>query len=206
MPFNIFNPYSYLRLLHAAPGAPPVDVYANDRLVASNLAFSQLSSYIRIRPGRYIIEVYPAGNMENPVLRENISIPPRSISTVSVTGQLENLELLNIADPEREPRMNTSYIRIAHFSQDAPTIDARIDNRNLFRNISFNNVTEYEPVNPGTYEINIYVSGTDNRVLQIPYQVLQPGFYYTLYILGLVNGEPTLRGITTIDGLYTLVY
>ena len=40
---------SLLRVFHAAPQAPAVDVYINEKLVFSNLQFTQFSSYVKLK-------------------------------------------------------------------------------------------------------------------------------------------------------------
>jgi NADH:ubiquinone oxidoreductase subunit 6 (subunit J) len=50
-----------LRVVHAAPYAGPVDVYANGQLVASNLAFGKATDFIPLGAGDYSITLNPAG-------------------------------------------------------------------------------------------------------------------------------------------------
>jgi len=50
-----------LRVVHAAPYAGPVDVYANGQLVASNLAFGKTTNFIPLDAGGYTITLNPAG-------------------------------------------------------------------------------------------------------------------------------------------------
>lgn len=202
---NWFSSPAFLRLFHASPDAPAVDVYANNRKIASSLAFKNLTDYLRLRPGRYNIEVYPAGERRNPVLRKNIVVRRGSISTAAVIGSLDNLSLFVIEDPDETPRKDTAYIRAAHLSPDAPAGDVKVDDRTLFRNIRYQNATRYVSVKPGTYNLSIYRTGTNNKVLEIPNVVLQPEFYYTTAVLGLVNEEPPLQGATFIDGLYKFI-
>ncbi len=203
---NWFRRPTFLRLLHASPDAPAVDVYANDRKIASNLKFKDLTDYINIRPGRYQIKVYPAGKRKTPVLEENVVIQSGSVLTVSVIGGVRNLSLSVIEDPTESPRRDTAYIRAVHLSFNAPAGDIKLDNRTVFRNLAYRGATRYASVDPGTYDLNIYRAGTNNKVLEITNLLLQPEFYYTVFVLGLVNGEPPLQDIVSIDGLYRFIY
>lgn len=208
MEIGLWRSRSYIRLLHGAPGAPAVDVYANDRKIASNLAFKNLTRYIEIRPGRYSIEIYPAGSRRNPVLVENISIRPGTIYTVAVVNRVNNLALFPIVDLlEISPasRENMIYIRVAHLSPNAPAVDVRIDNRTIVTNLRYKNVSRYVPVDSGTYNINVFRAGTNSNVLRKRNVVLQPGFYYTVYVLGLVDEELPLQAIVPVDGIYRLI-
>ena len=208
MDIGIWRSRSNIRLLHASPGAPAVDVYANDNKIASNLAFKNLTRYIDVRPGRYNIKVYPAGRRRNPVLVDNITVRPDTIYTVAVINRLNNLALFPVIDlVQISPavnRENTAYIRASHLSPNAPAVNVRIDNRTIANNLNYKSISRYVPVDPGTYNINIFRAGTDNNVLRKVNVVIQPGFYYTIYVLGLVNEEPPLQAIVPIDGIYYL--
>ena len=54
---------SLLRVFHAAPQAPAVDVYINEKLVFSNLQFTQFSSYVKLKEGEYRIDIFQTGTM-----------------------------------------------------------------------------------------------------------------------------------------------
>ncbi len=200
MDFSFFNPYSYIRILHAVPDAPAVDVYADNIKIASNLPFKNLTDYLRVRSGRYMIKIFPAGETQNPVLRRTVNIQARSILTIAATGKLENIDLLSISDYEHYQRRN-AFFRVIHLSPDAPAVSVRLDGRTLYRNIRFEEINRYIPVNPATYTLNIFTVSNDQRVLKIPNIVLQDNLYYTAYILGLVEGNPSLQVITVIDGI-----
>ena len=52
---------SYVRVFHASPDAPPVDIYINNNLVFKSLAFGNFTEYMPLSMGNYKIEVYPEG-------------------------------------------------------------------------------------------------------------------------------------------------
>ena len=51
----------FLRFMHAVPGAPHVDVYNDDSLIVSNLAYTNISSYVRGIPDVYSFYVKITG-------------------------------------------------------------------------------------------------------------------------------------------------
>ncbi len=53
-----------LRVVHAAPYAGAVDVYANGELFASNLAFGKATSFQPVEPGDYTVTLNPAGTTD----------------------------------------------------------------------------------------------------------------------------------------------
>jgi len=72
---NSQHGYSYVRLLHASPNAPAVDVYAGGKLIAGNLAYIQFTPYMKLQKGKYNIKVFAAGTTENPVINTVIELP-----------------------------------------------------------------------------------------------------------------------------------
>jgi len=188
-------------LFHASPDAPQVDVLLNNRLVASNLAYRGFTEYLPLQPGRYNVKVLRAGTRTNPVIDEDLNIPANSIFTVAVTGRVANIGLLPIAEPRMRIPAGKLFLRFGHLSPNAPRVDVRLpDNRPLFTNVGFNEVTDYIPVNPGTYAISVFIAGTNQRVLYVPNINLKANRFYTVYAVGLAGDNPPLQALIPLDG------
>lgn len=209
--FNPYYPYyyhfinreekSYVRVLHASPDAPSVDVYANGNLIARNLAYRGFTEYLPVDPGRYRIRVFPAGQTINPVIDTNVNIPPRSIFTVAAVGTLPEISLLPVQDPVIPIPPGMVYLRFAHLSPDAPNVDVTLpDGTILFANTGFRQVTGYIPVYPGTYAIQVRPAGTEDVVLYVPNITLRPDRFYTVYAVGFVRATPSLQVLIPLDG------
>jgi len=52
------------RLVHAAPDAPAVDVYADDTLLFEDVSFTDSTDYVPVPAGQYTLSVRPAGGTE----------------------------------------------------------------------------------------------------------------------------------------------
>ncbi len=192
---------SYIRLLHAAPQAPAVDVYANNNLIAENLRYSNFTEYISVLPGRYNIQVYPAGRKRNPIINTSLNIPKNTIFTVAAIGQLPNISLLPIEDPRIPIRANRSYVRTAHLSPNAPEVNITQENNLLlFKNIGYKEVSNYSSLRPGTYSFEVKPTATGETVLYVPNARLIRDRFYTLYIIGLAGDNPPLQMLIPLDG------
>ncbi|UPG64055.1 DUF4397 domain-containing protein [Metabacillus endolithicus] len=84
---------SFVRVFHASPDAPGVDVYVNGNKAITNLVFQETTDYLQLPYGRYTIEVYPTGETTQPVLREQLSLTRNTYYTVAATGRVANLKL-----------------------------------------------------------------------------------------------------------------
>lgn len=195
--FEIKNNSSLVRVFHAAPQAPNVDVYVNDQMVFSNLAFGDFTRYVYLDEGEYNVSVYLAGQKDRPVINQMVDVPSQQIFTIAATGNLDNLGLLVIPDKvSKSPSQNYSSVRVIHLSPNAPGVDILVDGDTLFEDISFGEGTDYVDLNPGTYNVNV-VLNTDKSVV-LPLKVtLNPDKIYTIYIIG---NPPSLQAVQVVDG------
>ena len=195
--FEIKNNSSLVRVFHAAPQAPNVDVYVNDQMVFSNLAFGDFTRYVYLDEGEYNVSVFLAGKKVRPVIYQMVDVPSQQIFTIAATGNLDNLGLLVIPDKvSKSPSQNYSSVRVIHLSPNAPGVDILVDGDTLFEDISFGEGTDYVDLNPGTYNVNV-VLNTDKSVV-LPLKVtLNPDKIYTIYIIG---NPPTLQAVQVVDG------
>lgn len=199
--FTLSNIESYIRILHASPNAPPVDVYANDVLIASNLKYREFTKYLPISSGAYIIKVYPTGKKDNLVLATNIYIPRNKIYTIAAINKVNNLALLPIEDPQILIAPNKTYVRFVHLAPNAPSVDVKTkEGKALFKDISYKEISNYVPLDPGMYYINVYPVNSNKIVLAVPNIRFRPNKAYTIYAIGLVGEEPGLQVLIPLDG------
>lgn len=192
---------SYVRILHASPDAPAVDIYVNNNLVARDVTYQEFTQYIPLAGGLYNIKVYPRGTTTNPVIDTNVNIPPRSIFTIAATGMLANIDLTLVPEPPINKLPGEVYIRFVHLSPNAPNVDITLPNgTKLFTDIEYKEIPSYIRVAPGTYELQARLTGTDTVVLRVPNVNLRLGNIYTVYAVGLVNGTPPLQVLIPLDG------
>ncbi|WP_027623548.1 DUF4397 domain-containing protein [Clostridium lundense] len=194
-------PVSYLRILHAVPDAPKVDVYLNDKLVANNLAFKQFTEYLSVIPGYYNVKIYPAGNTANPVINTSFFASGNNIYTAAAIGLLKNIYLKVIEDTPMAIAPNKTMIRFVHLSPDAPMVNVVLPNKNIgFENVSFGEVTNYKEMSPGISTIQISAAQTGNVVLMSPNARFGPNKFYSIYAVGLAGGNPPLQILLPLDG------
>jgi len=193
---------TYIRVLHAVPNAPAVDVYVNEKKIGTNLTYREFSEYVTLPAGQYSLQIFPAGQKDSPVIQKNVNIPAGSIYTVVASGTLPNIELVSVPEPRADIPQGMTYVRFAHFSPNAPNVDVRLpDGSLLFQNIGYKEMASYIPVRPGTYTFEVFPTGGDKRVLYVPNITLKANRFYTIYAVGLVgNTETPLQVLVPLDG------
>lgn len=194
------QPNSFVRVLHASPNAPMVDIYANDNLIIKRISYQQFTPYFQLPVGRYNIKIYPSGTKTNPVVDTDVNIPANKILTVAAIGQLPNIELYAVSDMAAINPSKT-LIRFVHLSPNAPNVNITLPNgTKLFENVGYKDTTNYIAINPGIYTVQVRPTGTESIVLTVPNIRLKPNRAYTIYAVGLVGAEPPLQVLIPLDG------
>lgn len=187
---------SNIRVLHAVPNAPAVDVYANDNIIIKNLPYKELSSYIPVPTGNYNIKVYPTGTKTNPVIDESVYIPEKSFYTIAAIGELPDISLYPVQEPTSANKSGLSCVRFIHLSPNAPAVDIKLpDDSIVFSNMPYKGIANYTCVPSGTYTFRVTPTGTNDVVLTVPNVKLNPNTFYTIYAVGLVGETPKLDAL-----------
>jgi hypothetical protein len=179
-----------VRIFHASPDAPSVDIYANERQLADNLSYNELTKYISIPAGQYKTDVYPAGQKWKPALSKMVTIHPGTSYTLTAAGQLVNLDLLTIVD-DPDISVGRAKLRFLHLSSDAPRVDIAVRGGNvIFPNVSFRQITPYLAVEPQTVDLEVRLAGFSQMIMMISNVSLMPDQIYSIAAVGLVKGGP----------------
>jgi hypothetical protein len=191
---------SYIRVFHASPNAPAVDIYANGSLIVRNLAYKQLSQYLPVASGNYNIKVYPSGQTTNPVIDTNVFVPENSVFNVAAIGVLPDISLYPIQEPTTAQNFGRPCVRFVHLSPNAPAVDIKLsDGRKVFSNVAYKGITDYACIPSGSYTFTVSPAGTNNVVLTVPNVKLDPNNYYTIYAVGLVGKSPALEALAVLE-------
>jgi hypothetical protein len=91
-----------VRVAHFAPGLLKGDVYViyvNGRLQLKSVPYKTVSDYLKVKPGKFKVEVRKTGSNQVLAKANNLKLPSGSISSlVAVGGIGEKVELLDIRD------------------------------------------------------------------------------------------------------------
>ncbi|UXY15840.1 DUF4397 domain-containing protein [Chitiniphilus purpureus] len=75
-----------VRVVHASPGAPNVDIYANGNRVLANVPYPAASDYLEVPAGSYTFDVRPAGDAATVVQTLTATLEANRIYTVVARG------------------------------------------------------------------------------------------------------------------------
>jgi hypothetical protein len=189
------NSPARIRVLHASPDAPNVDIYINGNRILRDFSFKETSNYLSLPAGRYQIDIYPAGDMVSTVLSRKVTVEAGKQYTVAAADIVEKLKLVVIEDHPVVPSGETK-VRFVHLSPDTQPVDIAVKNGDVvFRNIGFRRSSDYLPLSPLTVDLEVRATGTKDVLLPISGLTFQKNQVYTLVAVGLSNGEPSIEPI-----------
>ena len=189
-----------VRVVHASPDAPAVDVWVNGAPAFKNAPFKGITQYAELAGGNYDVQVVPAGATTPVVIKGTLGFGAGKDYTVIALGKLANIAPLVLEDNNAIPEMGKAHVRFVHASPDAPAVDIAVKNGPvLFKNVAFKGVGEYLPVGAGTYDLEVRLAGTNTVALSVPGVKLDNQTVYTIFAMGLAGGQPALTAVASVD-------
>ncbi|MFD1020618.1 DUF4397 domain-containing protein [Thalassobacillus hwangdonensis] len=182
-----------VRILHASPDAPAVDVYVNDEAVVEGAEFKAATDYMEVPAGEHKVEIYAAGTKgdSDPVISTNVTVEAGMAYTAAAINNLENIELKAIAD-SMEVTEGMSKVRVGHLIPGAPAVDVGpIGGDALFSGAEFPMVTDYAELDPGTYDLEVRTTdGT--QLLDLSGTMLEANTVYSAFAVGTADSPEIL--------------
>src|SRR5215208_6673620 len=156
-----------LRVIHASPGAPEVDVLLDGQTLLQGLAYGTASSYATLTPEEHRLQVVPTGQTADAaVVDETIDAAPGQAYLLAVFGLLNDIggDIYDVDLSEIEP--GNARVRLINFSPDAGAIDLlETGGDEWFGDVDLGDASDYRDIAPGTYSADVR-GGDDDRVLQ----------------------------------------
>ncbi|TVQ60557.1 MAG: DUF4397 domain-containing protein [Phycisphaerales bacterium] len=192
-----------VRVVHASPDAPNVDVLVNGGIAFSNLPFTGVTGYATLPSDNYNFQVVPAGAAAPVVIDADAFLESGLTYTVAAVNTLDSIAPLILVD---DNTINpNARVRFAHLSPNAPAVDIAVAGGPvLFGNISYLGVGDYLGVAPGVYDLEVRLAGTDTVVLSVDGVELSGRTVYSVFAMGLVGDENApLQAVLSVDAVPT---
>ncbi len=184
---------SQIRVLHASPDAPAVDVYVNGSKAVENLGYGEATSFTSLPAGDYQVQVTPTGaDVADSVIDATVTLEPGLAYTVAAVGLVADISAIVVDVQLAQVPDGKARIRAVHASPDAPAVDIAVTGGPvLIENLAFPSASDYIEVDAGTYDLEIRPTGTEDVALPIPGAVLESGMVYDVFAIGTI-AEGTL--------------
>lgn len=191
-----------VRILHAVPNAPNVDVYLNGSLLTSNLAFGKISKYSVFSPGEYEFQLFPTGTYDKPLLSQTVQLIANANYTVSIVTLSNDLYLFRLKDSNVPATKSQAFLRFINLSSNAPLLSLALPNGiTLFSQAEYLETTGYYPLSAGIYNFEVLLGSSQVTTKFIKNITLDGGRFYTIYIIGLFNDKPPIGYLFVDDAI-----
>jgi len=197
-----------VRVLHASPDAPAVDVYANDGVILEDVPFGVISDYLAVPGGTYNIKVCVAGSdatdPANCVIDADLPFEAGTMYTVAATNEVASIEAQVLVDAPADDAEN-AQVRVVHFSADTPAVDVLTQDKSakVVENLAYPDATGYLALPEGSYDL-IVCANADNTVCPLDPGALDlaAGTAYSVFAVGSLNSEAGLSAVVAVDATF----
>ena len=199
---------AHVRVLHASPDAPAVDIYVDGAKVGGPLAgleFGDISAYVSLPAGTHDLKVCAAADATVcPIEADGVALEAGSRYTVAATNVLASIEAQIITD-EPAPVAGKTQVRVVHFSADTPAVDVLTQDGAtvVVDAVAYPNATGYLTIDPGAYDLKV-CADADNTVCPLdPGSLdLTGGASFSVFAVGsLTAAPPTLSALVARDAI-----
>lgn len=178
-----------VKVVHASPDAPGVDLLVDDAVAATNLTFPQNTGYLEVDAGMRDVKVNVTGT-NTTVIEADLDLMQDKSYSVFAINTVSALTPLVLEDNLTTPMDGQAHVRFIHLSPNAPSVDITLtDGTVVFGDVEFSEYVDFTPLAAGSYDLQVRVHGTDTVVLELPGIELMNQKIYTVFAKGLVGGS-----------------
>jgi hypothetical protein len=197
--------HAQLRVVHASPDAPNVDVLVDGKTVLTNVAYEAASNYLTVSAGSRKIEVRATGTSQD-VINAKVNLSRNKDYTVLAVDKVASITPLVLTDDNTPPASGQIKLRLVHASPTAGPVDiyveapgAGVTGSPTLTNVPFKAFSDYLAVPAGSYEVYVTPTGTKTVALDSGSLALSAGQIRTAVALDAPGGGTPLTAIVLKD-------
>jgi hypothetical protein len=203
---------SMVRVLHASPDAPAVDVHLDDTAVdaLTNVPFGAISDYLEIPAGDHNVKVFATGTTTDPVIDADVTVAAGGAYTIAATDAVANITA-QVLEDDPSASCDTAQVRVVHFSADAPAVDIATSGAApadaVVKNLAYPDASGYLDLPGGTYDLEVRLAGETTVALPLPGVAIEDCTSYSVFAIGSAAspavGDNALQVVVAVDATTT---
>ena len=156
-----------LRVLHASPDEPALNVLVDGKSVSGNLAYGSATGYLSVSPGSRVLQLEAVGSTSD-VVDQTLSLPAGTDTTVIAANFAAEITPLILNDSTTAPTSGDFQLRIVNAAPaigpvdvyvvppgtDLTTVSPKVPN------LAFEANSDYQNIAPGNYEVQFTPPGS----------------------------------------------
>jgi hypothetical protein len=165
-----------VRVIHASPDAPAVDVTASGSVLFENVSFGD-SGYVELPNVAATVRVRAATETnDGPIVAAApFELAGSTVYTIFASGYLAPEDAPADTPFSLTPTVDSgeggggavdpANVRVGHFSPDAPNVDVYLDGGRVLADVPYRAVSGYTPIAPGATSVEITAAGDPDTVV-----------------------------------------
>jgi hypothetical protein len=162
-----------VRVFHASPDAPNVDVLINGGRVLEDVPYTAASDFLGIDAGESRVQVNVTGT-DTSAIDAQVTFAEDTDYMLVAAGKVAQIAPLVFTVDRSRPEKGSVRVRVLHSAASAPAVDvyvtapdAGIANATpVLSNVPFKAISDYLTVPAGTYDVFVTVAGTKNVAIR----------------------------------------
>jgi len=195
-----------LRVVHASPDAPNVDVLVDSKIVLTDVPYEAASKYLTVKAGSRKIEVRATGGSAD-VISASAPLTTNKAYTVLAVDFLANITPLILTDDNTPPSSGQIKLRLVHASPSAGPVDIYVEPPGTdintvsptLTNVPFKAASDYLAVAAGSYEVFITPTGSKTVAIDSGSITIAAGAIRTAVALDAPGGGTPLTAVVLDD-------
>lgn len=191
-------PAAYVSIFQGSPGAPPMNIYANQNRVNQNpVEYTGILPYGAFHPGMRDFR-FSAFNSATALLEKQFELKADSAYSVFVADKAAGIDAILVKDIWKEPTSEKAQLRFVHLSPDAGEVNLEISGTPspLVSESTFKSISNFGESITGNFTLTVKSSKTGEILVQSGTLELKGNRVYTLVLRGL-KAEST--GVKKLD-------
>ena len=161
-----------LRIVHASPDAPDLDVVVDGDTVATGITYLGSSDYLQLSAAAHVMQLSET-NTSTTLIDEDVTVADGADYTVIVANTLNEIEALVLTDDNNTPPAGTIRVRAVHGAKAAGAVDIYVTDPGtdltltspVASNVLFRQALPYVEANAGTYQVRVTPTGSKDVII-----------------------------------------
>jgi hypothetical protein len=161
-----------VRVVHASPDAPDVDVLVDDAEALADVPYLAASDYLGLPSGERNLKVNAAGTSTT-VIDADVTLVDGTDYTVIASGLVASIAPIVLEDDNSAPAAGNAKVRAIHGAPGAPAVDIYITapgadlagETPALSGVDFGDVSDYIEAPAGDYQVRVTPAGSTTVVI-----------------------------------------
>ena len=183
-----------VRVVHASPDAPNVDVWVDGETVLTDVPFTAVSDYLSVPAGTYNIQVTATGDT-TPVIEADLEFSAGTATTIAAHGLLADITAAVFTD-DIATADGQAKLRAIHLSPSAPAdVDIAVTGGDVVvPGLAYPEASGYLTLDAGDYPLEIRAAGDTAAALQFDV-TLAANTNYTAFAMDAPDGVQVIAAV-----------